>query len=170
MGDKDSIRRRREIVAVVALLSACLMIASCAAVGRKVGSRPERDIHGPITLTAEWTEIRPPDPLKPEGEINVVDLTFAKEYRPDYRANAPRLPDGTLATPEVQLVDAQGNTYALGVESMDGKGMGFASFDPNSHLENLLKDRVYTAVRIRCNRPLECEKITWRSYNQRDRK
>jgi hypothetical protein len=147
-----------------------LFFLSCATLQRKITPYVERDISGPVTITTEWLEITPTEPLKPEREVNVVNLVFTTEYKPDYQSNGLRLKDGALALLEVQLVDQYGKTYMLGIESMGPKGIGYGLFDPISHLESLPKDKVYPTVRIKSNKPIECSKIIWRSYNQRDRK
>lgn len=156
--------------AACALAVAALLAVCCSALERKMNPYLDREISGPVTIGPDWLEITPQEPLKPEREVNAVNLIFATEYKPDYQANGLRLSDGALVVPEVQLIDQAGKTYVLGIESMGAKGMGFASFNPASHLENLPKDKIYPTVRIRCSKPIECSKIVWRSYNQRDRK
>ena len=128
------------------------------------------EISGPATNSSEWMEITPQEPLKPEREVNAVILIFATEYKPDYKANGLRFPDGAVVVPEVQLIDQDGKTFPMGIESMGATGMGFGFFDPNSHLESLPKDKIYPTVRIRSSQPIQCSKIVWQGYNQRDRK
>ncbi len=78
--------------------------------------------------------------------------------------------DGSLAQPEVELVDEFGKVYNLSQESMGEDGIAFGLFDPASHLENLPRDRTFPTVRIRSALPIECSMIQWTAYNFRDRK
>jgi hypothetical protein len=165
--DKASGGQRYMGLLTVAILL-CLVIlfgAACSILQRKANPFLDREISGPVTISSEWMEITPQEPLKPEHEVNAVTLMFASEYIPDYKENGLRFSDGTVMVPEVQLIDQDGKVYALGIESMGPKGMGFAFFDPISHLESLPKDKVYRTVRIRSDKPIECSKLVWRGYN-----
>jgi hypothetical protein len=130
----------------------------------------ERDIYGAVTLPVEWMEITPVEPLRPEREINSIDLTFATKYELNSQSNGYRFPDGEVVLPEVQLVDQEGKVYPLGIAAIGAGGVDFSSFNPVSHLNNLPRDKVFTTVRIRSRKPFQCSKITWSGYNARDRK
>ena len=120
-----------------------------------------RDVSGPITLSSEWTEIVPKEPLRAERQINDLVLVVAEPFEPDYEHWALRLGDGSIVKPEVQLVDEKGNTYNLTSPAIGLKEMELGILD-------LPKDRVYRTIRIRANKPLKLSKIYWHCYNQWD--
>jgi hypothetical protein len=115
-------------------------------------------------------EIKPTEPLRPEREINSIILTFATTYELNKQSNGFRFPDGEVVLPEVQLVDQEGKIYQLGIATIGDRGVGFSSFNPATHLNNLPRDKVFTTVRLRSKKPFQCSKITWSGYNTRDRK
>ena len=121
----------------------------------------DRTISGPVTITQEWTEIVPNEPLKAERQIQYLTLDVAEPFEPDYDSWGLRLPDGAIVVPEVQLIDQNGNIYKLTSPALDNKGIGL-------RLRDLPKDRVYRAVRIRADKPIKVSRIYWHCYNQRD--
>src|SRR5258705_194650 len=98
-----------------------------------------------------------------ERQYLVFDV--AAPFELEHRAWGVRLPDGSISTPEVQLVDEYGNTFNLDQPSM---------FSPTSHftqrgfsLRDLPQDRVYRAVRIRSDKPIQYSRIMWRCENHK---
>jgi hypothetical protein len=121
----------------------------------------DREISGPMTISSQWIEIVPKKPLSVQRQIQYMILDVIDPFDPDYDQWSLRLQDGSIVTPEVQLVDESGNTYNLTSPALDSKGIGFR----NSELP---KDRAYRAVRIRSNKPIKLSRIYWRCYNQWD--
>ena len=70
-------------------------------------------IKGDTTLTAEWTEITPEKPLQPERQQQEIVPYLAEPFSGDFEAEGVRVPDGSIAHPEVELVDTNGRTYDL---------------------------------------------------------
>lgn len=132
----------------------------------------DREIMGPATITSEWLEIMPKEPLQPERQVQYIYIQTVEPFDPDYQKWGIRLPNGSTIIPEVQLVDQYGNIFKLKSSSFSLKdprqgeivsGLGFNNND-------LPHDRVYTKVRIRADIPIQSSKIIWRNYNQWDRK
>ena len=123
----------------------------------------DQDVTGPVTLSPEWQDIVPREPLRAERQIQYVILTFAEPFEPNYKGDRGlRLSDGSVVVPEVQLVDQYGNIFNLHSPALDHTGMGFTS-------ENALpKDRTYRTVRIRSNKPIKVSRIYWHCYNSWD--
>lgn len=129
----------------------------------------DREISGAVTITAEWLEIRPEDPLRPEREIHQVVLDVEKPVTAQTNSWGLVLPDGSVVTPEVQLIDESSNVYSLTEPSFNtnsSTGLTLRGFS----LRNLPKDRLYTKVRVRSSKPIRVSRILWRSYNPWDRK
>jgi hypothetical protein len=124
-------------------------------------------ISGPVSIGSQWVEIRPSKPLRVEREHNSLELELARNYAPDYQANGYRFPDGSLVTPEVRLVDQDGNEYPLRVGSLSNIAIGYRS-GPLGSREDLPNDKLFTLVRVRSNGQIDCSRIVWRSYNQKD--
>ena len=71
-----------------------------------------------------------------------------------------RLPDGSLAHPEVQLVDDTGATLRLDEPSVSyggGISRGFTS-------SGLSRDRTYAVVRVRSDRPFTSPEVRWHDF------
>lgn len=124
----------------------------------------DREISGPVTLTSEWIEIVPEEPLRPEREVQKILLDFAQPYESDHDAWKIRFPDGSLVAPEVQLIDKNGNVFTSSkVASLGQTGMGL-------RMSSLPQDRVYLKLRLRSDKPIAISRIIWRCYDPRDRK
>lgn len=158
------------ILLVIGLACAALL-TSC--VYRFFHPYLDRELSGPITISSEWLEITPKEPLRAERVVQYLYIYTTKPFEPDNRSWGIRLADGSVVVPEVELVDQQGNIYNLKASSFSLEdptranvisGIGFSA------LEELPKDKVYRAVRIRSDQPIQCSKIIWRCYDPRDRK
>jgi hypothetical protein len=121
----------------------------------------DRELSGPVTISSEWTEIIPKEPLKAERQIQYLTLDIADAFLPDYDLGKVKLSNGALVLPEVQLEDDKGTTYNLDRSGIDQKGMVF-------FMHELPKDKRYRVVRVRSATPIRCSRIYWRSYNQWD--
>ena len=140
---------------------AILLIATGLYQGRR--SFDDREIKGPITLSSEWIEITPDKPLKPEREYQQIVLSLSEPFLGDFEAKGVRLLDGSIITPQVQLVDQNGDTFDLKYGGFRGRmNIYYSNFD------QLPKDREYRTVRIRSEKPINCKRILWSCYYQRD--
>ena len=153
----------------ISLVTAVLIIAVVVSllVYRRMGPLPtltDRDIAGATSINSEWVEIGPTPALESSGKQSLVILDLEGDYTPDFPAHMLRFPDGSLGTPEVQLVDPQGHVFPLQflmVHHRDRTGsnvMGGAGFGS----PDLPTDRSYIKVRIRSDKPMKCSKIIWR--------
>ena len=123
----------------------------------------DREIAGPTTISSEWLEIVPKEPLRTERQIQYLILDVADSFEPVYESWLLRMKDGSLVQPRVQLIDESGNSYDLTSPALDEKGIGFKNAD-------LPRDRTYPRVRIRSDKPIHLSRIYWRCYNQQDLK
>jgi hypothetical protein len=127
----------------------------------------DREVSGPITISNEWMEITPKEPLRAERQIQFLVLDLDKSIRAERDGWGLVLPNGSITTPEVQLIDKDGIIYGLTQPSVwlsPSTGVTLRQFSS----PDLPKDKVYRAVRIRSNKPVRCDRIFWRSYNQWD--
>ena len=127
-----------------------------------VSSNSEQIVSGPVTLSSEWTEFIPRKPLRPEKQWHniVLDVDPTEGLVEDnLHDEHMQLANGVNLKPEIQLVDSQGNVFAMqvsrsAVPSRYNNGLiGYVS--------NLPEDRVYTKVRVRSNAPVRLSKIVW---------
>jgi hypothetical protein len=128
----------------------------------------DRELSGPVTLTSEWLELKPTEPLTvardtqevavfPDPPIKMVDDPTGK------RSLVPA--DGRDATIEAELIGSNGVTYhsRLGYEqSMTGN---LYITRHSVDFKDLPKDISYTKVRIKSSAPYPVSKILWRCYN-----
>lgn len=119
----------------------------------------DREIKGQVTISSYWLEITPDKPLKPERDVEEVELSLEPPFIGDFESHKVRLPDGSLVLPEVQLIDQNGNTFNMKYRGFNGRmNIYFSNFD------ELPKDREYRTVRIRSEKPINCKKIYWSCY------
>src|SRR5437879_3094715 len=95
----------------LAILIASVVVASC---GSVPGSYVDQEISGPTTLTSQWLELTPTDPMRvvrdtheitlfPDPPIKMIDDPAGK------RSLIPE--DGREADIEAELVDGNGKIY-----------------------------------------------------------
>jgi hypothetical protein len=154
------------ILAVVAAIAIPVSIS----IYRKFNPFLVREVTGPVTLSTEWLEITPKEPLSPDREIQELQVVFTTAYERDNQTRQLHFPDGSPISIEVQLLDHDKNTYQLPVSLINNTEMGFSSRDASLHRDILPKDITYPTIQIRSNKKIECSKIIWSCYNPWDRK
>jgi hypothetical protein len=121
-----------------------------------------------VTISSEWKEFVPKEPLRVERQIQMVVLDLDKSIKLENNGWGLLLPDGTVVTPEVELLDEDGKVYPLIAPSAwfsPSTGVKYREF---SAIEALPKDKTFRAVRVRCDKPILCNRIFWRCYNMWD--
>ena len=118
-----------------------------------------------VTVSSNWLEIRPSPPLVVSKQSQYISLDVEGVRRDNpYTYTDPKdafkieLLDGTFVTPEIQVVDEYGNVFKLDdwMEDYTGKG-----FTPESKFP---RDRVYSLIRIRTDKPIHCKRIIWHCH------
>lgn len=122
----------------------------------------DRQISGPVSLTSEWLEIRPSEPLVATRQIQYIDLIFPQPGVPDVKAGGLRMQDGTIVAPAIELVDDKNNAFPLKAVAFGQTGLSFASE------QDLPRDRTYPLVRIKANQPFPVSAVYWRCFNRWD--
>jgi len=128
----------------------------------------DQPVSGPITLSSQWTELVPTKPLSVDRQIQMVVLDLDKSIKFQRDGFELILPDGSTVTPEVQLVDVEGNIYPLTQPSAwfsPSTGVTYREFSSKNAFP---KDKLFCAVRVRCDKPVFCNRIFWRCYNMWD--
>ena len=107
-----------------------------------------------VLISADWLDIFPRPPLKAKHDVQHVYLAI-EGYKHDVDDNLRpiTLTDGTELDPEIQVLDEYGQVYNLRGLTVVGTWVGFSADFP--------RDRVYTAVKIRGNKPFRCSKVYW---------
>jgi hypothetical protein len=77
----------------------------------------DQDVTGQILISSEWTEIVPKKPFHVERQIQIIVLDLDKSINLQRDGWGIVLSDGSVVTPEVELVDQEGNIYPLEVPS-----------------------------------------------------
>ncbi len=120
----------------------------------------DQKISGELVLSPEWVEITPDEPLSFPKRSQGIILDVAEPLvRDDLKWERVRLADGTLIHPELQLVEPDGRV--TDVELLRGHSSNVVG----GYIGRLPGGRVYTKVRVRCDRPLRVSKIIWHSWN-----
>ena len=121
-----------------------------------------------MTLSSQWTELVPTKPLSVNRQIQMLVLDLDKSIKFQRDGFELVLPDGSTVTPEVQLVDLDGNIYPLTQPSewfSPSTGVKYREF---SSKNDLPKGKLFRAVRIRSDKPIFCNRVFWRCYNMWD--
>jgi hypothetical protein len=122
----------------------------------------DRTIKERTTLTSEWLEISADPPLKPEQEEHEIALYLEEPFGRDLEAKGVRLADGSVITPEIQLIDQDGKSYDL--KYYGKRGPQLIEFT----LRGQLDGKIYPKVRIRSEKPITCKAILWSNWNLKD--
>jgi hypothetical protein len=127
----------------------------------------DQEVSGPIIITTDWTEIKPKKSLRVVRQIQMLVLDLDRTLSVERDGWGIVLPDGSTVTPEVQLIDEDGKIYVL-----NHPGSWWNPSTGETHREffapDLPKSKIYPTVRIRSAKPIHCNKIFWRNYNQWD--
>lgn len=139
-----------------------LVIGSCV-VGIAT-SHSDQQVSGEITVTSEWAVISSKEPLKPQKQHQHLNLEVAEPLlRDNTNLENIRLANGTPVHLEAQIVDEYGNVYDLNMQRTPTPSRHENSiYDYSSRLP---KDRTYTQVRLRSDKPLRLSRVLWHCYN-----
>jgi hypothetical protein len=131
----------------------------------------DHELSGKVTLTNEWLELIPKDPLKVERNTQEVTLFPDPPIKmvDDPTGQRSLIPaDGRDATIEVELIDTNGMKY----QSRPGYSRSMTGdLYVTSHsvdFKYLPKDVGFAKVRIRSSAKYPVKKILWRCYNWSD--
>ena len=108
------------------------------------------------TLSNDWTEIRPAQPL--DWTQPVEEFSFHIDSPHEIGPHAEVVgPDGQKAVPDVELIVSSRKTYAMDAHGFWGEDMYFTR--DKSDLEAI------QAIRIRSSMPLRISNLIWRGYD-----
>ncbi|MBP7377990.1 MAG: hypothetical protein KA956_16095 [Pyrinomonadaceae bacterium] len=116
-------------------------------------------------VSNEWAEIAANPPLT---EFRMVaELAIALpgySHNPNERLPLGqfRLPDGRIATPQVEGVDESGNPVSFRHTGFTKSRRDLVIFSPDADMES---DTKLTKIRIRSNESFVCEEVFWRNRN-----
>lgn len=137
-------------VAFVALLGACSV---------------EQPVSGPVTLTAEWKTIEPPEPLRVAGRLEqrlCLDVGTMRDV--DFEKGVVVLGNGQRHTIAGEVVDSEQTTYPLKVVEQ-GKTVCLNRAKKTDPARDFPSDGTIVRVRLRSEPPLQVAEIRWHSYD-----
>jgi hypothetical protein len=150
-------------VLIAALFGVCVLLFGLFVLSAVMSHR-DREISGELVLSPEWVEVTPDKPLSFPKRSQGIVLYIAEPLVPDnLDLTRPRLTDGTLIRPEVQLVEQDGSVADVELLRAPSPSMHHNSL--GGHVRRLPEGRVYTKVRVRCDRPLRVSRIIWHSLD-----
>jgi hypothetical protein len=158
----------QKIIHITLCVAASLLHASCLRDSYWV------KLSGPVSVSSEWVEFRPQSPLKAEKTFQNVVLELEPPFKYDLmrEGNVPDagkgilMPGGEVVNPEIEVIDQYGNTFSLIWSGATG-----AAPSPTYSLpypNELPRDRVYTAVRLRSPKPIKCQAVYWFNESSKD--
>jgi hypothetical protein len=160
------------MVPLIAIL-ACAGLLGTILVGREIyrtfNPYLDREVAGPVTLSSQWLEIVPKEPLRRERKNQYIVLQIAEHLTTANPALEPTLEDGSIVTFEVELIDQNGNPHVLSVPAGDGRTEVWRGMEIEES-RRLADNIAFRTVRLRSNKPIRCSSILWRVYDPRDLK
>ena len=128
-------------------------------------SDSEQIVSGPMTVSAQWTEFVPRKPLRPMKQFQeiVLDVDPSEGLIEDnLHPDRMLLSNGVRLSPQIQLVDSQGNVFNAEVSrypvpSLYENGL-------SGYFSNLPEDREFTKVRVRSDSPVRLSRIVWHCH------
>jgi hypothetical protein len=120
-------------------------------------------INTPVHITKEWSEFVPPQPLRCDLNDQEILVEVATPHETETKGWGVVLRDGSVANPEVRMLDTAGTQYNLDERSFWGPAMCFRGRALPNH-------RDFAKVLIRSDAPVDVSKITWNCYNFQDHK
>lgn len=144
---------------VAALFGVCVLLFGLF-VFDAARAHSDREISGELVLSPEWVEIALDEPLSFPKRSHGIVLDVAEPLvRDNINFKRPRLTDGTLIRPELRLVERDGSVAE--VELMRALTPSIHDNSVSAYVRPLPGERVYTKVRVRCDRPLRVSRIIW---------
>ena len=172
--EKVSISQQQKLSAAAVFLVLILSVSSCDFYYKNMpfASIPIQPISGSVEIGSDWVEIVPPQPLKPYGDTNWLNLEII-DYEKDNPTNDEEgkilnLADGRKSKVEAFLYDDKGEGYELqiggtstGITFYRKMAINVTDGNPKYKAVRFPVDRTYTKLKIRSEIPLRCNKIEW---------
>lgn len=111
-----------------------------------------------VEIDSEWKEIIVDPPMIAAKTKQMVLLSGkGLDTRSGDNEFEAYLSDGTTVKLEIEIVDSEGNIYETRLSTMNYLGPGFGS----AQKMGFPKDREYTKIRLRSDKPITLSKIYW---------
>jgi hypothetical protein len=126
---------------------------------QKASPYVDQKIAGSTTISTEWIEIKPEKSLKRTGDYQEIGLYVEEPYTVEFNSLASsgiRMPDGSVVTPDVELIDTRGNTVVAKVSA--ARGRKCLTYRVPASLSE------YTSVRIRAQQQISLDSVYWSGF------
>lgn len=155
---------RNKVVICIGVVSVTALILVFGYVGLIVYLNwPASPIAENVLVTNEWTDINVAPGLEARHRSQSLNLRITGfDLGANNSLSEIKLPDGTVARPEIELYDEDGNRLTFRHIGFSRKYFDAVVFKP---VESMAKDRTYSRIRIRSNVPFTCQEIYWIDYD-----
>jgi|SRR5882724_2104702 len=131
----------------------------------------DRELSGAATLSTEWLELNPSNPLKPERDTQDVTLfpdpPIIMVKNPNRQRDVMAV-DGRDAEIEAELIGSNDITYRSSPVLVEEMTPDLKVISRTLHFPDLPKDITYIKIRIKSSVGYPVKKILWRCYNRSD--
>jgi len=128
-------------------------------------------LSGAATLSTEWLELNPSNPLKPERDTQDVTLfpdpPIIMVKNPNRQRDVMAV-DGRDAEIEAELIGSNDITYRSSPVLVEEMTPDLKVISRTLHFPDLPKDITYIKIRIKSSVGYPVKKILWRCYNRSD--
>jgi hypothetical protein len=148
------------LVLVVAVVAVAVLYVVGSTIYFFKTKQSDREVATGVDVSGDWVEISAQPPLKATKQVQHLILTVDGYNRSleDTRNQLP-LADSTLVSPEVEIADERGMVYRLHPSRLISSGVGYTTDS------SLLRDKSFTKIRIRCDKPFRVSRIVWENEN-----
>jgi hypothetical protein len=147
----------RKTVLFLVLLAVNLVSIACERAS-KVTIRSE-----PTPVGSEWHGISLSQPITTKWDVQMIYLKIDTQHEISLKPLGLRLVDGSIITPEIELVRNTGKVDTF-------RFVGFSGSDVMYENDGISRGTAFSEIRLRSPKPLQCSNIKWISYMPEDTK
>jgi hypothetical protein len=125
----------------------------------------EQPVSGPVELTAEWTTVEPPEPLRVQGRLEQTLCLQVGMTRDMDLNNGVVLANGQRHVLEGEAIDSDQETYALKVGMRGGDKVCLSRSGDLPAGPDFPAEQTIVRVRLRSDPHLQVGKIWWLSFD-----
>lgn len=128
----------------------------------------EQPVSGPVSLTAEWTTVMPPEPLRVGSkELQEVCVQFTGKVTDVDFEKGRLLVNGQWHVLEGEAIDDEQTTHTLRVGSLGGDTACLYRAGEPVNGPDFDADLKIVKLRLRSDPPLQVGQVRWLSHDQK---
>lgn len=115
----------------------------------------------PTSVGSDWVNIPMADPLIAKWDMQIIVVELNSSVQISYKPLGIQLDDGSIAAPEAELITKAGQRQPLRL-------VGLASGEVDFSSDQIARGSIFSDLRIRSPKALNCSRIGWMSFMPQD--